>query len=76
MIGTTISHYSALCLPASEALSWQAGNPARERNPRKRDKILEKIGGGGMFENHPRTICVSGRDFQNPPKRSVGGGVA
>jgi hypothetical protein len=49
-------------------------------------KILEKLGGGGMFENHPRTSCVSGSDFQNPPKRpvrrsakceggSVGGGV-
>ena len=50
-------------------------------------KILEKLGGGGMFENHPRTFCVSGCDFQNPPKRPVrrstkcvggseGGGVA
>jgi len=38
-------------------------------------EILEKLGGGGMFENHPRTLCVSGCDFQNPPKRSVGGGV-
>jgi hypothetical protein len=36
VIGATISHYSAL---------W---NPACERNPRKRDKILEKLGGGGM----------------------------
>ena len=36
MIGTTISYYSA---------PW---NPAPERNPRKRDKILEKLGVGGM----------------------------
>lgn len=35
MIETTISHYSA---------PW---NPAPERNPRKRDKILEKLGVGG-----------------------------
>ena len=46
-------------------------------------KILEKLSGGGMFENHPRTFCVSGCDFQparhsrvmlaggNPPKRPV-----
>jgi hypothetical protein len=38
-------------------------------------KIVERLGGGGMFENHPRTLYVSGCDFQNPPKRSVGGGV-
>lgn len=50
-------------------------------------QILEKLGEGGMFENHPRTFCVSGCDFQparhlraamaggNPPKRSVGGGL-
>jgi serine/threonine protein kinase len=38
VIGTTVSHYSAL---------W---NPACQRNPRQRDKILEKLGGGGMGE--------------------------
>lgn len=38
-------------------------------------KILEKLGEGGMFENHPRAFCASGSDFQNPPKRSAGGGV-
>jgi len=38
-------------------------------------KILERLGGGGMFENHPRTLYVSGGDFQNLPKRSEGGGV-
>ena len=27
-------------------------------------KILEKLGEGGMFENHPRTFYVSGCDFQ------------
>ena len=32
MIGQTISHYSALCLPASEVSDGQAGNPASERN--------------------------------------------
>jgi hypothetical protein len=51
-------------------------------------QILEKLGEGGMFENHPRTFFVSGCDFQDPclraerhfgrqaSKRSVGGGVA
>jgi hypothetical protein len=29
-------------------------------------KILEKLGGGGMFENCPRTLFVSGSNFQNP----------
>jgi hypothetical protein len=38
-------------------------------------KILEKLGEGGMSQNHPRTLCVSGCDFEDPPKRSVGGGV-
>lgn len=38
-------------------------------------KILEKLGEGGMIENHPRALFASGCDFQNPPKRSVGGGV-
>jgi hypothetical protein len=42
VIGTTISHYSASCLPAFAALDGQAANPAPERNPRKRDKTLEK----------------------------------
>ena len=36
MIGKVVSHYSVL---------W---NPACRRNPRKRDKILEKLGEGGM----------------------------
>jgi hypothetical protein len=38
-------------------------------------RVLEKLGEGGMFENGPRTFCVSGSRFQNPPQRSVGGGV-
>lgn len=38
-------------------------------------KIIEKLGEGGMSENCQRTIVVSGCDFQNPPKRSEGGGV-
>jgi hypothetical protein len=29
-------------------------------------KILEKLGGGGMFGNCPRTLFVSGSNFQNP----------
>jgi len=53
-----------------------------------RSAIGTALGEGGMFENHPRTFCVSGCDFQNPclrayghfgrqaPKQSVGGGVA
>jgi len=36
LVGQTVSHYSAL---------W---NPARWRNPRKRDRILAHLGGGGM----------------------------
>ncbi len=39
-------------------------------------KILEQIGQGGMFQISPRTLLVSGKKFENPPKRSVGGGVA
>jgi hypothetical protein len=38
-------------------------------------KILEKLGGGGMFEISPRAVFASGWKFQNPPKRSEGGGV-
>jgi hypothetical protein len=29
-------------------------------------KIIEKLGEGGMSENHPRTYFVSGGDFQDP----------
>jgi hypothetical protein len=28
--------------------------------------ILEKLGGGGMFQNSPRALCASGCDFENP----------
>ena len=27
-------------------------------------KILEKLGGGGMSQNHPRAFCASGCDFE------------
>ena len=37
-------------------------------------QILEKLGEGGMSENHTRVLCMSGCDFQDPPKRSAGGG--
>ena len=30
-------------------------------------KILEGLGEGGMSQNHPRTLCVSGCDFEDPP---------
>jgi hypothetical protein len=29
-------------------------------------EILDRLGEGGMFENCPRTLCVSGSNFQNP----------
>jgi hypothetical protein len=29
-------------------------------------KTLEKLGEGGMFENCPRMLFVSGSNFQNP----------
>ena len=29
--------------------------------------ILEKLGEGGMYQNHPRAFCASGCDFENPP---------
>jgi hypothetical protein len=38
--------------------------------------ILEKLGEGGMSQNHPRVFLASGGDFEDPPKRSAGGGVA
>lgn len=49
-------------------------------------EILEKLGAGGMSQNHPRASFASGCDFEDPPKRpvhrstkyaseSVGGGV-
>ncbi len=30
-------------------------------------KILEKLGGGGMSQNHPRALFASGCDFEDPP---------
>ena len=65
MIGTTISHYSASCLPAFAALDGQAGNPAPERNPRKRDKTLEKS----------RPAPCSGRGSSFRPVGGTGLGV-
>jgi len=38
--------------------------------------ILEKLGEGGMFQNHPRTFFVSGCDFANPVERSETGGAS
>jgi hypothetical protein len=29
-------------------------------------KIVDKLGGGGMFQNHLRTLFVSSGDFENP----------
>ncbi len=42
MIGQTISHYSAF---------W---NPASKRNPKERDKILEKL---GEVPNFPASVA-------------------
>ncbi len=36
-------------------------------------KILEKLGEGGMFQNHPRAMFASGSDFENPAERSESG---
>jgi hypothetical protein len=29
-------------------------------------KIVEKLGEGGMSPNHPRAMCASGCDFEDP----------
>ena len=29
-------------------------------------RILEKLGGGGMSHNHPRALCASGCDCEDP----------
>jgi hypothetical protein len=36
-------------------------------------KILEKIGGGGMSQNHPRVRSAGGCDFEDPAERSESG---
>ncbi len=36
------------------------------RDPARRDKILEKLGEGGMSQNSLRTICVSSWNFADP----------
>ena len=38
------------------------------RDPARRDKILEKLGEGGMSQNHLRTSFVSRCDFEDPAK--------
>lgn len=38
-------------------------------------KILEKLDEGGMSQNGPRTLFVSGGRFEDPPKCNEGGGV-
>ena len=30
-------------------------------------RILEKLGEGGMSQNHPRALFASGCDFEDPP---------
>ena len=37
-------------------------------------EILEKLGEGGMFQNHPRVLFTSGCDFEDPPL--FGGGAS
>jgi len=39
-------------------------------------RILEKLGEGGMSQNFLRTLFVSSRNFEDPPKWNEGGGVA
>ncbi len=34
-----------------------------------------QVGEGGMSDNHPRTLCVSGCDFQDPAAFQAGGVV-
>ena len=36
-------------------------------------KIVEKLGEGGMFQNHTRALYASGSDFENPAERSERG---
>jgi hypothetical protein len=36
-------------------------------------KILEKLGEGGMSQNCPRTLFVSGCGFEDPAERSESG---
>ena len=38
-------------------------------------RILEKLGEGGISQDHPRMFLVSGGDFEDPTKRSEVGGV-
>ena len=38
-------------------------------------KILEKLGEGGMSQNSLRAVSASSWNFEDPPKRSEGGGV-
>jgi hypothetical protein len=66
MIGQTISHYPAL---------WDS---ATGRDSRKRNKILDKLGEGGMSQNGLRTSFVSGSRFEDPrlPQRLRRGGQA
>lgn len=63
MIEQTISHYPAL---------WDS---ASMRDSGKRNKIIEKLGEGGMSPNGPRTLFVSDCRFEDPTKRSGVGGV-
>ena len=59
MIGQTISHYPALCRLSAFRKA--------ERDPGRRDKILEKLGEGGMSQNSQRTLSVSCWNFEDPP---------
>ena len=53
MMGQTISHYPA----------------RKQRDAKQQDKILEKLGEGGMFQNgsRPRRSRESECRFENPP---------
>ena len=85
MIGTTVSHYKILEKSRPEPCSGRGCSVVRETNDENarsdesdrhsfRSLSGTALGGGGMFQNHLRTLFVSSRDFANPPKRSAGGG--
>jgi hypothetical protein len=79
MIGHTIPHYPdkshrdakkpRKILEKPPTSSRMIGTSSRTK---KRDRSGQapkdsgQVGGGGMFENCPRTLSVSGSNFQNP----------
>ena len=72
MIGHTIAHYPDKSRRDAKKRRKILEKPPTSSRTKKRDRSGQapkdsgQVGGEGMLENCPRTLSVSGSNFQNP----------